>query len=55
VFGCALPDHVESANVGCADGHATPKRISQLTAGCNVLPSWTGTIFDINKYVWDLF
>lgn len=55
VFGGAWPYHGEIANVGWADGHATPKRISQLTAGCNVLPSWTGRIFDINKYVWDLF
>ncbi|MCZ7579377.1 MAG: hypothetical protein M5U21_00925 [Fimbriimonadaceae bacterium] len=45
VFGGAWPYHGEIANVGWADGHATPKRISQLTAGCNVLPSWTAIFY----------
>jgi prepilin-type processing-associated H-X9-DG protein len=54
VFGGYWPWHGVTANVGWADGHATPRRISQLTAGCDVRNGWTGFIFDMNRYLWDL-
>lgn len=55
VFGGAWPYHNGTiANVGWADGHATPKRIPALTVGCDVRDGWTGTIFDIDQYLWDL-
>jgi prepilin-type N-terminal cleavage/methylation domain-containing protein/prepilin-type processing-associated H-X9-DG protein len=55
VFGGAWPWHGDIvANVGWADGHATSKRISALTVGCDVQNGWTGRIFDMDRYLWDL-
>jgi prepilin-type N-terminal cleavage/methylation domain-containing protein/prepilin-type processing-associated H-X9-DG protein len=41
------------ASVGFADGHAKTMTIPQIAAGCNVLPSWGGRVFDRDKYIWD--
>ncbi|MCB8932777.1 MAG: prepilin-type N-terminal cleavage/methylation domain-containing protein [Fimbriimonadaceae bacterium] len=55
VFGGAWPYHSgKIANVGWADGHATPKRIPALTLGCDVRDGWTGLVYDLDQYLWDL-
>lgn len=54
VFGGAWAWHGGNAVVGWADGHVSVRRMSNLTAGCNVLQAWGGRIFDKEKYVWDL-
>lgn len=36
------------------DGHTRPQKIDSLTAGCNVLPSHQGRVFDLDAYQWDL-
>jgi prepilin-type N-terminal cleavage/methylation domain-containing protein/prepilin-type processing-associated H-X9-DG protein len=54
VFGGAWPWHSGNAVVGWSDGHVTVRKISTLTAGCNVLDGWGGRIFDKEKYLWDL-
>jgi prepilin-type N-terminal cleavage/methylation domain-containing protein/prepilin-type processing-associated H-X9-DG protein len=55
VFGGVWPWHSGIANTGWADGHASGKMVSALTAGCDVRASWTGFIFDKEKYLWDLY
>ncbi|MCH7903689.1 MAG: prepilin-type N-terminal cleavage/methylation domain-containing protein [Armatimonadetes bacterium] len=54
VFGHAWPYHSEVANVGWTDSHASAKRISALSVGCDVQGNWGGTIFDEDAYLWDL-
>jgi prepilin-type N-terminal cleavage/methylation domain-containing protein len=54
VFGGAWPWHADNAVIVWADGHSTARKISATTAGCNVLNSWGGRIFDVDKYLWDL-
>jgi prepilin-type N-terminal cleavage/methylation domain-containing protein/prepilin-type processing-associated H-X9-DG protein len=48
------PDQGARASVGFADGHAKTMTITQVAAGCNVLPSWGGRVFDADKYIWDI-
>ena len=57
VFGGAWPWHTSGqvANIVWADGHAGGKRMSQVTAGCNVLNGWRGRIFDKDAYLWHLY
>ncbi len=56
VFGGAWPWHTNGqvANIVWADGHAGGKRMSQVTAGCDVRAGWGGRIFDRDAYVWHL-
>ncbi|HRI45169.1 MAG TPA: prepilin-type N-terminal cleavage/methylation domain-containing protein [Fimbriimonadaceae bacterium] len=54
VFGGAWPWHAGNAVVTWADGHVSVRKISTLTAGCNVLNTWGGRIFDKDRYLWDL-
>jgi len=54
VFGGAWPWHNgKLANIVWADGHATAKQMSQVTAGCDVRDGWGGYIFDRERYLWD--
>ncbi len=53
VFGGVWPWHLEMANVSFADGHVKAMRVTQISAGCDVRPSWTGVIFDRQQYLWD--
>lgn len=54
VYGGSWPWHNGIAVVSWADGHVTARRISQLTAGCNVMNAWAGRVFDLDAYMWDL-
>lgn len=55
VYGGAWPWHRQVyAIVLWGDSSAKARRISSLTAGCDVQNGWTGRIFDQSVYVWDL-
>jgi prepilin-type N-terminal cleavage/methylation domain-containing protein len=54
VFGGAWPWHNGFAVTLMADGSAKARRMTQITAGCDVRPSWGGRITDEARYIWDL-
>jgi len=45
--------HGGMLNSGRADGSARTTRLSNLTAGCDLRPSWGGNIFNPSVYLWD--
>ncbi len=53
-FGGAWAWHASRVNVIRLDGSARALPMTALTAGCNALPNWDGTIVDSSQYVWDL-
>jgi len=54
VFGGVWAYHTQFVSTAFVDGHVKAYKITQLTAGCNVLTAWGGVITDKNAYLWDL-
>ncbi len=53
-LGGAWPWHSSRVNVIRIDGSAKSIALPSLSAGCNALPNWSGTIIDPSQYIWDL-
>lgn len=52
-FGGLWTWHGEFMNMGRGDGSIRAVRLSALSAGCDLRPSWAGDIFDQSSYLWD--
>jgi prepilin-type N-terminal cleavage/methylation domain-containing protein len=51
-YGGAWPWHSGKLTIATVEGSVRPITLSQLGAGCNILPSWSGTIDDRHIYLW---
>jgi prepilin-type N-terminal cleavage/methylation domain-containing protein len=52
LYGGAWPRHLGRLTVATVGGSVRPISIAELGSGCNILPSWTGSISDRHSYLW---
>ena len=52
IYGGLWTWHTGRTNVVTVGGEARSETIGQVTQGCDVLPKWTGNIYDRSLYVW---